>query len=133
MSRRTTELAERAFTALGSEGPEGLLPYLDPEVDWVSIPNFLPDAADYHGRDGVSRWFANLDELFDELSWRLDEVIDGGEAAVVCCAASGRGRQSGIEMEVQVFSALTIRDDLVVRLESFLRREQALEAAGLSS
>jgi ketosteroid isomerase-like protein len=133
MSRRTTELAERAFAALGRDGPEGLMPYLDPEVEWISIPDFLPDAVDYRSRDGVRRWFADIGEHFDGLGWRLDEVIGGGDSTVVCLTAAGRGRQSGIEMEVQVFSALTIRDDLVVRLESFLRRVQALEAAGLSS
>ena len=132
MSQQNVDLAERAFAALGRDGPEGLLPYLDPGIEWISIPDFLPDAVDRVGRDGVRRWFENLSELFQELTWSLDEVVGHDGAVVIACTGRGRGRSSGIEAGMQVFLAATVRAGRVTRIESFLDREQALEAAGLS-
>ena len=132
MSEGNVGLAQRAFAALGRDGPAGLLPYLDPGIEWISIPGFLPDAADYLGRDGVRHWFENISELFEEISWRIDEVVDGGDRVMVSCTGKGRGRNSGIEAEMHVFMAVSVRGGMVTRLESFVSREQALEAAGLS-
>jgi ketosteroid isomerase-like protein len=132
MSEENVQLTRRAFEALGEDGPEGLIPYLDPDIEWISIPGFLPDAVDHVGRAGVRRWFMSLSELFDEISWRLDEVVDSQERVMVSCTARARGRSSGIEVEVQIFMSASIGDGRVTRLESFLSRGQALEAAGLS-
>jgi ketosteroid isomerase-like protein len=41
------------------------------------------------------------------------------------------GRASGIEGEFRIFQAWTIRNGKLVRLESYLSRDEALEAAGL--
>jgi ketosteroid isomerase-like protein len=132
MSQENTELAEHAFAALARDGTDGLHPYLDPEIEWISIPGFLPDAVDRVGRDGVAKWFENLNELFEGLSWRLDEVVDGGDRVMVSCTGKGRGRSSGIEAEMTVFMAASVRGGCVTRIESFLSRNQALKAAGLS-
>jgi ketosteroid isomerase-like protein len=132
MSQGNAELAERAFAALARDGTDGLLPYLDPGIEWLSIPGFLPDAVDHVGREGVAKWFENISELFDDLSWRLDEVVDGGDRVMVSCTGKGRGRSSGIEAEMSVFMAASMRGGRVTRIESFLSRDQALAAAGLS-
>jgi hypothetical protein len=41
------------------------------------------------------------------------------------------GRASGIQAELRIFQAWTIRNGRLVRLESYLSRDEALEAAGL--
>jgi hypothetical protein len=41
------------------------------------------------------------------------------------------GRASGIPAEMTIFQAWTVRDAKLVRLDSYLSREEALEAAGV--
>ena len=44
----------------------------------------------------------------------------------------GRGKQSGAEVNMEVFQLWTFRDGKVIRRQGFFDREEALGAAGLS-
>lgn len=59
------------------------------------------------------------------------EIIDVSEDMVVSVTRhKGRGRESGIEMDFEVFYVHRGRAGKLERLEMFFSREQALEAAG---
>jgi hypothetical protein len=59
----------------------------------------------------------------------LDEVIrDDGDAVVVSERLSGRGRESGVEVEMQVFTVYWSEEGKVVKRLSFRTREEALGA-----
>ena len=63
----------------------------------------------------------------------LVEVLDaGGDVYISTTRHRGRGRESGIEMDFNVFYVQRLRDGKLARLEMFFSREQALEAVGLS-
>jgi ketosteroid isomerase-like protein len=112
-------------------GVETLLPYLDPEIDLISTPEFLPDAEDYHGHDGVRAWFDKIGELVEDMRWQPEEIIDAGDRLVAAVLVSGRGRASGVAVELRQFLVVTVRDGKGVRIESYLDRDQALAAARL--
>ncbi len=132
MSQANFELAREAFAALNRSGVDGLLAFLDQDVEWISIPGFLPDAQDYRGHEGVVRWFEKIGEISDDAHWEADEVIDAGKRIFVATTVRGRGRSSRAPVEISVFHAVTVAHGKVVRFESYLQREQALEAVGLS-
>jgi len=46
---------------------------------------------------------------------------------------TGTGRGSGIPSEVMLSSVVTMRDGKAIRLETYIERDKALEAAGLSA
>ncbi len=50
---------------------------------------------------------------------------------MVLCRYTGRGKGSGVDVDVQGAHVWKMRDGKVVRLEIFSNREKALEAAGL--
>ncbi len=131
MSRENVELASKAFDALNQGGVEALLVYLDPEIEWISTPGFLPDAEDRFGHEGVRRWFEMLGELFDDVRWEAEEFIDAGDRVMVAATTTARGKGSGIPAELTLFHVFTVRDGKAVREESYRDRNQALEAAGL--
>jgi ketosteroid isomerase-like protein len=132
MASENAELVRRGLEALNRDGVEGVLQLCDPEIEWISIPGFLPDAQDMHGHAGVRAWFEKIDDAFSEARWDAVEIVDGGERLLVALRLRASGRASGIEGEFQIFQAWTIRAGKLVRLESYLARDQALEAAGLS-
>jgi ketosteroid isomerase-like protein len=131
MSRENVELARKAFDALNQGGVEALLVYLDPEIEWISTPGFLPDAENRFGHEGVKKWFEMLEEHFEDVRWEAKEFIDAGDRIMVAATTTARGKASGIPAELTLFHVVTVRDGKAVREESYLDRNQALEAAGL--
>jgi ketosteroid isomerase-like protein len=131
MSQENVELVRRGLETLNRDGADGVLELCDPEIEWISIPGFLPDAEDAHGHAGVRAWFEKIDDAFSETRWEAQEIVDGGDRLMVALRLSASGRASGIEGEFDIFQAWTIRAGKLLRLESYLSRDQALEAAGL--
>jgi ketosteroid isomerase-like protein len=132
MSRENVELAATAWKAVGERGPEAMLEYLHPKVEWRVRPD-LPDAGTYRGHDGFRALLAEFDQAFEEQHYEPLELIAlGSEAVAVPLRWWGRGRASGATVverhETWVF---TIRDRLITRVEEFATKDEALEALGL--
>jgi ketosteroid isomerase-like protein len=131
MSQENVELAQRGLDALNQGGVDAVIDLCDPEIEWIAIPGFLPDAENFHGHEGVRAWFEKVGDSLRELHWEAEEITDGGERLLVALRLRASGRTSGIEGEFRIFQAWTIRNGKLVRLESYLSRDDALEAAGL--
>ena len=58
-------------------------------------------------------------------------IADRGDYVVVTARTGGRGKQSGVEVEVNLLFVFSVRDGKIVELKIFTREGQALEAAGL--
>ena len=131
MSQQNVELAQRGIAALNARGVDAVIELCDPEVEWIAVPGFLPDAEDFNGREGVRAWFAKVGEALGLIDWQALEIIDAGDRLFVALKINAAGRASGIEGEFLLFQSWTLRDGKLVRLESYLSRDEALEAAGL--
>ena len=91
----------------------------------------MPDAGSYRG-DEARDWMTAYMESFDGFTMEATEVIDAGDKAVSAVLQRGRPRGSEIPVESRWWQVVTFREDGVARVEMFSRRDQALEAAGLS-
>ena len=67
----------------------------------------------------------------DDLELHPEEVIDLGDRLLRVGRATGRGRLSGVALDLPLFQVLTLRNGLIVRQSDFGEREKALQAAGL--
>jgi ketosteroid isomerase-like protein len=131
MSQENLELARRGVDKLNRGGIDAVVDLCDPEVEWIAIPGFLPDAEDFHGHAGVRAWFEKVSEALGQLHWETEEIAGRGEWLFVALKLRAAGRASGIEGEFRIFQAWRIRNGKLLRLESYLSRGEALEAAGL--
>ena len=96
-------------------------------------PPEVPDAKTYEGRGAIVESLEDWPKQWEDFRMDLIEIIDAGdEVAVSVTRHRGRGRESGIEMDFEVFYVQRGRDGKLARMEMFFKREQALEAAGLS-
>jgi uncharacterized protein len=75
----------------------------------------------------LRRWLGSWEE------WRVEaeEYITSGEFVVVLTRYTGRGKESGVDVDVRGAHVWKMRDGKAVRLEVISSREKALEAAGL--
>jgi ketosteroid isomerase-like protein len=131
MSRENVDLARRGYEAFARRDFDAVFELFHPEIEAHDPPE-MPDAAIHRGHEAVRRDWEQTAELFEDFSIELEETFDHGDVVVVFLLYRGRGSESGAEVEARMAHLWTVRDGKAIRLQQFLDREQALEAAGLS-
>jgi ketosteroid isomerase-like protein len=87
----------------------------------------------FHGHAGVRAWLAKLQEAWGK-NFRFEPraFTEGDELVVADVRASATGTGSAVPIEMTVYMVLRLRDDgKVIWTQSFLERDDAVQAAGL--
>ena len=97
-------------------------------MEWqTNWPGLAPAV---HGVDGVLEWGFAYSEPWEEVVVEVHDVAWGTKSTVfVHFHLRARGRD-GIEVEMEVFDVLTLRDGRIVLRRTWTDRAAALEAAG---
>ena len=129
MSQENVEIVQQSFVVWGETG----------EPDWSTMheevevhDHDIMDAGEYRGRSGVERWLEDWSSAWLEFSMDPEEFIDAGERVVFLFRMTATGRGSGVRVERQDAMVFEVRDGMVVRLDYYNNRQQALEAVGLA-
>jgi len=104
-----------------------------PDIEWDTTRfEAWPERTVYRGIDAV-RGFVDDDWLgsWEEFEARIEDVRDAGDRVVVFWLQTMTGRGSGVPVEMRMAQVCTVRDGLVVRIENYTDRDEALRAAGL--
>ena len=143
MSKENVELLRRNYeivNAIGRTGPD----FVDPEAVapelWARLdPGFelherpeLPDAKVYRGPEAAKEFWRKTQQLFAEIRWEPQGFTDLGNAVVVEARVVGVGRGSDVPIETDETDVFWFRDGMIVRLQGFGTKADALEAVGLS-
>jgi ketosteroid isomerase-like protein len=136
MSEENVEIVRRIYDAWMAREYEAIFAALDPDIRlqpdpeawWVGIDQ------DYLGHDGITRYMRAVYEAFEDYRPEIEQLLDAGGGRVLTLAVEhGRGRGSGADVQAAKTGHLwTLRDGKAVRLDLFMDRARALEAAGLS-
>ena len=137
MSQENVEIVRAGFEAFNQGGPDAAWSggFWSPEIVWDTSPSGIPGLGVYHGYDEVKsaledNWFAAFP--FEEWEIVVEELIDHGDQVIVMTRQRGRGAGSGVAAELEQAHVVTVRAGTTVRVDSYLDRTKALEAAGLS-
>jgi ketosteroid isomerase-like protein len=85
----------------------------------------------YNGIPGLQKWLARFWGSFVEFRTEIEECIPVEDEVVFAAHHYGRGKASGVEVEVRNWQVCTVRDGKLVRYRVFPTKAEALEAAGL--
>jgi ketosteroid isomerase-like protein len=133
MSDQNIEVVRRVTDVMDAEGFEAALPvFLEaahPEVEWQEDPAW-PGSATYRGIEQVREVILDRMGILD-FDQRTEDLIDVGDKVVVLVRWVGRGKASGAQGEISMAMVWTVRERAITRVEFFLDRAEALEAAGL--
>jgi ketosteroid isomerase-like protein len=136
MSEENVEIVRRIYEAASSGDSAAVYAMYDEAVEWdasrAPMPRLIGGGRIYHGHDGLRTFFQERNAVWGEIEDVPDELIDAGEHVVSADTERGRGRSSGVEVEMTQYAVWTIRNRKVVRVVWFPTRGEALEAAGLS-
>ena len=132
MSRENVEIVREAFDAFARDDMDGVLRRCDENIVITQPPDLPGASAQQHGHSGVLEAFSIWPEQWDDYRTEISRIVaDPGDHVVVGARQSGRGKQSGVEVQTEMTFVFTVRDWRIVSLQLFLREDQALEAAGL--
>ena len=105
---------------------------LGPDAEWHGTVGGLTEGSVWRGPEQIRKIFEQEDaEAWDERRLEAEEFIDAGDCVVVLLHEFRRGKGSGVEMETDTAVVYEMRDGRVVRIQGYMDRAEALEAAGL--
>ena len=102
--------------------------HLDPEAEWAWL--FSPET--FRGREQLLQAVADWMETVSEWRVEIEELINGSPDRVLLIGrVVARGKGSGAPIHQPIFTAVTVRNGKVARIEDHTERAKAVEAAGL--
>jgi len=128
------DIVRNGWQALERGDIEAFLALCDPAVVWDQT-HYVSGEFDavYHGRDGIKRFLEEWREFFEGYYVHAEEYIDAGEAVLTRRRQGGRGKHSGATVQSAPYCVISrVRNALVVRIEFYRDKNQALEAVGLA-
>jgi len=133
MSEENVEIVRNAFAAFEQGDIEGVLRLCDEDIVITQPPDLPGVSPEQRGHRGVLDALAIWPEQWDEYRIELLRVDPApGGKVFVAQRSSGRGKQSGIEVDMDFSFVFTIREGKISEWRLFMHEEQAVEAAGLS-
>ena len=131
MSQQNVDRTRDFIEAYNRRDFDAALRDFDPDVQWVLPAHQRSDSC--VGPEEVRRFWEGLDETFAELRLDPQEFVDGGDRVAVRLRYFGRGKESGLELDTEMYHQVTtFRNGTMVRIEYVTSWPEALEAAGMS-
>ena len=131
MSKQNLEIVRSIWEAAERRDRDAVFGFYDPAIVWDASTVPGPIAGVYHGHDGVRQYMRDWVEAFETHRVNAETFLAAGDRVVVGVRARGRGRASGVEVDMPRWLVYELRDGVVVRIDVFETKAQAFTAAGL--
>jgi ketosteroid isomerase-like protein len=131
MSQENVEIVQRLLGFWRDRDYSAIAGLVDPDAV-VDMSRNIFNPGLHHGLDGFRRVGEQMDEMWEDFQITPLEFIDAGDSLVVANRISGKGRRSGVEVDMVLFGVCAFREGKVLRLTGGFRdRGEALKAVGL--
>ena len=127
MSEENVEIVRKAVEAYARGDLDTALTHADPDIVWNPV-----EEAATQGHDAIRANLERWETDFEDFQATPEEYIDAGDQVLVTIHWSGRGRGSGLQVDIRTYMVFTLRDGKTIRMDEFTERSEAFEAAGLS-
>jgi ketosteroid isomerase-like protein len=131
MSEENVEVVRRVFDLWDRGDRWAGLDSIDTDVEVVVDAQVDLDGT-YRGHAGLGELMRAFWGAFENIRTRIEEAIPAGSHVVVAVRFSGRGKRSGVEIDMPQWQVWTVRNGKVVRWRIVRTKRDALKAAGLS-
>ncbi len=106
--------------------------FFDADFDYYPARKF-PEARPCHGREEFSQFLAKFRDPWSRFEWTIHELIEvGDERVLACLSMRAEGRESGMNLEGDVYQCFWLRNGRFFREEDHLTLSGALRAFGLA-
>jgi uncharacterized protein len=125
MSDADLEALRGGYEAWNRGDLGAVLALVDPDIDWQPGDE-APESGGGRGRAGFEQFIASWTESFEDLQIEPLEFIEIGDHVVTVVHQKGRGRGSGVELEIDTVHVWTIRDGTAVAWTAYRNRDDAI-------
>ena len=129
MSEENVQILRGVYENPGDEAFGALLEIASDDIVWVSDPR-MPGGGTFRGKDAIRSYLDRLG-VFEQEALDVERVVDLGDRVLGITTIRAKP-PDGPSVEWVWCLLVTFRHGLVSEVRSFLVRESALEAAGLS-
>jgi uncharacterized protein len=133
MSQANVEIIQMAIDAFERGNNEGVLRLCDENIEITQAAGFLGVPQKMRGHAGVLEAFDAWPEQWDDYRIETLRVADFGDHVMITQLAHGRGRGSGVEVEMPLTLLFALRDGKIIEWQIYSQEQQALEALGLEA
>jgi ketosteroid isomerase-like protein len=131
MSEENVETVGRAIVAINQRDIDGYLACCTENIE-LRTP-VSPVAGAYEGAVGIRRFFADIEDAGPDFRLDLERLeAVGSERVLAFTRVTYHGRASGLSTPVETGNVYEFEEGKIRRIQIFLDRGEALEAAGLS-
>jgi ketosteroid isomerase-like protein len=131
MSQENVEIVRRIVDAIRDRRWEEATRQLAPGAELHGTVGGLTEGSVWRGPEQIRGFFEQDAEAWDERRLEAERFIDAGDCVVVPLHEFRRGKGSGVETETETAMVYEVRDGRAVRIQGYMDRGEALEAAGL--
>src|ERR687887_2729307 len=111
MSQENVEIVRHAFEAFTRGDIDGVLRLCDEDIR-IAEPQELPGVSrQQRGHTGVLEAFRIWPEQWDDYRIEILRMADSDDYVVVTSRTGGRGKQSGVEVEMDFSFVFAVRDE----------------------
>jgi len=128
VSQSNVEVVRQLFVRFAEGGIEPTLELFSEDVVIEIPPDMSAEPDDYHGRDGVRRYFAGFDGMIADLRYEALELIPFGDAVLAHVRLSGRGASSGLDVSLDPYVVHELEGGRITRIRPYPDRQAAERA-----
>jgi ketosteroid isomerase-like protein len=128
MSQSNEDVINGLYQAFAQGDIPAILGLIADDVEWRA-PENLPHGGDFHGRDGVMRFFQGLGETWDGLELDLQALVSRGDRVLAVTSVHGRLRATSEQTGYRSVHAWTVRDGVPVRFDEYVDAPLTLPTA----
>jgi ketosteroid isomerase-like protein len=128
---QNVEVVKRSNAAINSGEYDRALDALHPDVEWRDFMH-APDAPEcVRGVPAVRALMSQWLTAFDEFTMEIGEYIDAGDSVVCVTHSHGKGKASGLEIDLHAAEVYEFEDGQIVRVTwGYADKSAALQAVG---
>ena len=124
MSRENVEIVRALFDAVHARDSDTVFSLYDSDVEWDGSRSrwgeVMPGISIWRGHEGLREFSQMYYEMWDELEDAIAEIVDAGDHVITVVNTRGRGRVSGVEVELQQnVGVWSLRDGKIIRVVWF--------------
>jgi ketosteroid isomerase-like protein len=102
------------------------------DFEFVPYLASLIETNTYRGHDGLRQYFEDAQAAWEEIQVRQAAVREVGDCTISFGELRGKGRASGLEVNVPLAWVAKWDNGRVVRLKAYTDKTEALQAVGLT-
>ena len=121
------QAVRRAIDAYNAGDLDGLVAVGHPDMEWEVAPEH-PAATTHRGIEAIVAYHQDWRSALDDLHLNIRSMAEAGDSVVAVCRISGKGAESGADVEVEIAFLITFRTGKATRVEEFTNPDEALRA-----